>query len=98
MRRQIISLAAGAAFCGSIWPQSAGAADRSPAPAAVAAQTTEQALREAMRQIDCASLRLHTAPDGTKMVSGTVPNDVERAKLVELEGRLAGRDQLVIDV
>src|SRR6266699_605875 len=34
-RRQIISLTAGAIFCGSVWPQSVGAADHSPAPAAV---------------------------------------------------------------
>src|SRR5712691_9631663 len=98
MRLSVVSLTVGAVFCGSIWPQSATAADQSARPAAVAPHTTEQALRDAMRQIDCASLRIRTAPDGTRVVSGTVPNDAERARLVELEGRLAGRDQLVIDV
>jgi hypothetical protein len=98
MRLPVISLTVGAVFCGSIWPQSATAADQSARPAAVAPHTTEQALRDAMRQIDCASLRIRTAPDGTRVVSGTVPSDAERARLVELEGRLAGRDQLVIDV
>src|SRR6266568_4669038 len=73
------------------------AADQSP-PAAAAPHTTEQALRDAMRQIDCASLQIRTAPDGTRVVSGTLPNDAEQAKLFELVGRLAGRDQLVIDV
>ncbi len=51
-----------------------------------------------MRQIDCAALHIRTAPDGTRVVSGTVPSEAERARLVELEGRLAGRDQLMIDV
>ncbi len=98
MRLAGVSLTVGAVFCGSIWPQSATAADQSARPAAVAPHTTEQALRDAMRQIDCASLGIRTAPDGTRVVSGTVPNEAERARLVELEGQLAGRDQLVIDV
>ncbi len=98
IRLSVVSLTVGAVFCGSIWPQSATAADQSARPAAAAPNKAEQTLRDAMRQIDCASLGIRTAPDGARVVSGTVPSDAERTRLVELEGRLAGREQLVIDV
>jgi class 3 adenylate cyclase len=90
-----MSLAVAAIFYGSIWPQSATAAD--PAPG-VAPSTTEQELRDAMRQIDCASLRIRTSPGGTRTISGTVPTDAERTRLVELAKRLVPRDQLGVDI
>src|SRR5260370_18848825 len=88
IRLSVVSLTVGAVFCGSIWPQSATAADQSARPAATTPNKAEQTLRDVMRQIDCASLGIRTAPAGTRVVSGPVPNDAERTRLGQLEGPL----------
>ena len=96
--RPRVILAVGALFYLSIWPLSATADDQSARPAAAAPSTAEAELRDAMRQIDCAALRFRTAPDGTRVISGTVPNDTDRTKLVEMASRLAASSQIGFDV
>jgi class 3 adenylate cyclase len=94
----VMPLTLAAVFYLSIGPQTAIAEERSTPPVAVAPNASDQELMDAMRQIDCASLRIRTAPGGARVISGTVPNDAERTRLVELASRLAPSGQLGIDI
>ena len=70
----------------------------SPPPAVVKSPLEE--LNEALTQIDCASLRGRASAQSSAIVSGTVPNADEKAKLIQLVGRFFpnSRPEIKVDV
>ncbi|MBV9966730.1 MAG: SEL1-like repeat protein [Alphaproteobacteria bacterium] len=58
-----------------------------PAPRPSAAKAPLEELNQALKQIDCASLNARTA-EGAAVISGTVPNEDQRAKLMQVAARL----------
>ena len=58
-----------------------------PAPRPSAAKAPIEELNQALKQIDCASLNARTA-EGSAVISGTVPNEDQRAKLMQVAARL----------
>jgi hypothetical protein len=71
-----------------------------PAPArpAPAAPPSTEELDAALRRIDCASLREVAAPGKGIEISGTVPDEAERDKLVQTANRLAAGTPVEVDV
>ena len=82
----------------SIGPPPAIAEERPASPAAVAPNASDQELLDAMRKIDCATLRLRAGPGGARVISGTVPNDAERMKLAELASRLLPSERPGVEI
>ncbi len=70
----------------------------SPPPAS--SKPALEELNEALARIDCAALRGSTSAQGDAVISGTVADRTERARLVQLAGRFfpAGHPELAVDV
>ena len=71
-----------------------------PAPPRPATKAPIEELNEALAQVDCAALRAQTPTEGSLIISGTVPNAGEKAKLVELAERLFPdvRPEVTVDI
>jgi hypothetical protein len=59
----------------------------SPSPPPQTAKSPLEELNEALTQIECASLRGRSSPQGSAIVAGTVPTASDRTKLVQLAAR-----------
>jgi hypothetical protein len=70
----------------------------SPHPPANTTKTPLDELHAALMQIDCASLQSQTSPQGLPVIFGTVPNTEQRAKLVQVAGRLFPNIHLDVNV
>ncbi len=67
------------------------------APALVATPPLEQ-LNSALTQIDCAALRARTSPQGAPVISGTVPDAEQRARVVQAAARLFPNSRADVNV
>lgn len=72
----------------------------SPSPPPSAAKTPLDELNDVLTQIECASVRGQTSVQGSAIVSGTVPNAVEREKVVQVAGRFFpnSRPEIRVDI
>jgi hypothetical protein len=71
---------------------------RAPTPQRPAAKAPLDELNEALKQIDCASLRTQTSTQGSARISGTVPDAVQKTKLIQLAERLFPNEQAEVTV
>jgi hypothetical protein len=67
-------------------------------PPAPAMQKPPDRLNEALAQIDCAALEAHSEPQGATLVSGSVPDNEQRTKLIRLVAQLLPTRRLQIKV
>jgi hypothetical protein len=75
-----------------------GAPSLPPHPSANTAKTPLEELNTALMQIDCASLQSQTSSQGSPIIFGTVPDTEQRAKLVQVAGRLFPNIHLDVNV
>jgi hypothetical protein len=71
-----------------------------PSPPPPMPKTPLDELNDLLTQIQCASVRARTSAQGTAIVSGTVPNAVEREKVVRAAGRFFpnSRPEIKVDI
>ena len=69
-----------------------------PHPSAITVKTPLDELNTALMQIDCASLQSQTSSQGSPIIFGTVPDTEQRAKLVQVAGRLFPNIHLDVNV
>jgi Sel1 repeat len=67
-------------------------------PPANTAKTSLDELNAAMMQIDCASLQAQTSAQGSPLIFGTVSDTEQRARLVQVAGRLFPNNHPVVNV
>jgi hypothetical protein len=82
-------------------PSSSPAQAAGPAPPEMpAAKPPLAALNAALARVDCASLHGRTAADGAAVVTGTVPDATQKAKLLQLAAQYfpAGRTEIAVDI
>lgn len=79
--------ATAAPAAGSVVASAPAATQAMPAARPSAAKAPLEELNQALKQIDCSSLSAHTA-EGAAVISGTVPNEDQRAKLMQVAARL----------
>jgi hypothetical protein len=78
----------------------ARAVANAPLPKAPEAKPALVELNAALARIDCASLHGRTAVDGAAVVTGTVPDAEQKAKLLQLAAQYfsAGRNEIAVDI
>jgi hypothetical protein len=69
-----------------------------PAPSHPSHASDEKALAEAMRRVQCGSLRKTTNEQGRPVITGTVPDDSERSNLIRVSSALAPEHRPEIQV
>lgn len=72
----------------------------SAAPPSASGEPPIDQLNKALAQIDCAALRTHLSAQGTPSIWGTVPDDQQKAKIVQLAARLFpnGRPEITVEI